>query len=217
MLTNIEINKEARVMFIDMNSFFASCEQQANYWLRKRPVAVCVYTCKNGFVISPSIEAKMRGIKLGMRLNEAIQICPDLVPLETHPQRYREIHKKIIRVLKKYSDEVIPKSIDEAIVNFNRHIYNKDLKNTALQIKKDINAHVGDWLKCSIGIAPNVFLAKLASDIKKPDGLTHIDHTNIDLITKVGIKRPSGNRAWNGRKIKKCRHLHSASNEIQHS
>lgn len=176
---------EARVLFIDMNSFFASCEQQTNYWLRGRPVAVCVYTGKYGCVIAPSIEAKKKGIKLGLRLNEAMKLCPDLVPLETNPDKYRTFHARIMNILKRYSDDVIPRSIDEAVVDLTsyKNIY-PDVVEVAKKIKKDINDEVGDWLKCSIGIAPNAFLAKLASDIQKPDGLTVIDPENIDAVLK---------------------------------
>lgn len=176
---------EARVLFIDMNSFFASCEQQTNYWLRGRPVAVCVYTGKYGCVIAPSVEAKKRGIHLGLRLNEAIKLCPDLVPLETNPDKYRTYHARIMNILKRYSDDVIPRSIDEAVVDLTsyKNIY-PDVVAVAKQIKKDILEEVGDYLKCSIGIAPNAFLAKLASDIQKPDGLTIIDHDNIDSVLK---------------------------------
>ena len=171
------------VMFIDMNSFFATCEQQVNFYLRNRPVAVCVYPGKYGCVIAPSIEAKKKGIKLGMRLNEAMKLCPDLVPLETHPNRYREYHKQIMNVLRKYSDDVIPKSIDEAVVNFASYkLVHKDLTEIANNIKHDIREGVGDYMKCSIGIAPNAFLAKLGSDIKKPDGLTVISPENIDDV-----------------------------------
>jgi DNA polymerase-4 len=174
---------EPYTLFVDMNSFFASCEQQVNYWLRGRPVAVCVYTGKYGCVIAPSIEAKQKGIKLGMRLDEAIKLCPDLVPLETRPERYREYHAKIIAVLKRYSNEVIPKSIDEAVVDLtNYKLIYKDPIVIAKKIKQDIKKDVGDWLKCSIGIAPNSFLAKLASDIKKPDGITLITPQNIDSV-----------------------------------
>lgn len=173
-------------MFIDMNSFFASCEQQVNYWLRGRPVGVCAYTGKFGCVIAPSIEAKKFGVKTGMRLNEAVQLCPDIVPLETHPNRYREYHIKIMNVLRRYSEDVIPKSIDEAIIDLTDYklIYKNlaDLERLAHKIKKDIHNDVGDWLKCSIGIAPNAFLAKLGSDLKKPDGLTVIIPENIDSI-----------------------------------
>lgn len=176
---------EARVLFIDMNSFFASCEQQTNYWLRGRPIAVCVYTGKYGCVIAPSIEAKKRGIKLGMRLNDAIKICPDLVPLETNPEKYRTFHARIMGILKRYSEDVIPKSIDEAIVDLSsyKNIY-PDVVKVAKEIKKNILDEVGDYLKCSIGIAPNAFLAKLASDIEKPDGLTLINPENIDSVLK---------------------------------
>src|SRR5436190_2661415 len=93
-------NPNKVVLFIDMNSFFASCEQQVNYWLRGRPVGICVYTGKFGCIISPSIEAKQKGVKTGMRLNDAMQLCPYLVPLETNPARYRDFHVKIMNVLK---------------------------------------------------------------------------------------------------------------------
>jgi DNA polymerase-4 len=166
-----------------MNSFFASCEQQTNYWLRGRPFGVCVYTGKFGCIIAPSIEAKKRGIKTGMRLNDAIVMCPELVPLEINSARYRDFHVKIIKVLKKYSDDVIPKSIDEAIVNLkNYKLIHKDVTEVAKKIKNDIKEKVGEWLQCSIGIAPNSFLAKLASDIEKPNGLVIINAENIDNI-----------------------------------
>ena len=181
----IQADSARRVLFVDMNSFFASCEQQENYWLRGRPVAVCVYTGKFGCIISPSVEAKRHGIKTGMRLNDAVKLCPELIPLETKPQRYREFHNKIIKVLKRYSENVIPKSIDEAIVDISDYalIY-KDPVVLAKTIKQDIKTDVGDWLKCSIGIAPNAFLAKLGSNIQKPDGLTCIFPENIDEVLK---------------------------------
>jgi DNA polymerase-4 len=173
------------ILFIDMNSFFATCEQQYNYYLRGRPVGVCVYTGKYGAIIAPSIEAKRFGVKTGMRLNDAMQLCPDLVPLETNSGRYREVHVKIMNVLRKYSGDVIPKSIDEAIVDLqhHKHLYKNldDMKRLANQIKGDIRG-IGDYLKCSIGIAPNAFLAKLASDLQKPDGLSIITPDNIDEV-----------------------------------
>lgn len=173
------------VLFVDMNSFFASCEQQDNYWLRGRPVGVCVYTGRQGCVIAPSTEAKLKGIKTGMRLDQAMLLCPDLVPIETHPNRYREYHSKIINVLREFSDDVVPKSIDEAVVDLtNYQLVYKDMQQTALAIKQAIKQKVGDWLRCSVGIAPNVFLAKLASDVQKPDGLTIITPDTIDDVLR---------------------------------
>jgi DNA polymerase-4 len=201
----------SRVLFIDMNSFFASCEQQDNFWLRERPVGVCVYTGKTGCIIAPSIEAKKQKVKTGMRLHEAIQLCPELVPVQTNPDRYRGYHVKIMAILKTYSNEVYPKSIDEAVVDLNGYeLLYPDVIQVAKSIKRDIREKVGDWLKCSIGIAPNAFLAKLASDLQKPDGLSIINPNNIDPIlsrlkltdmpgiakntaerlTKAGVKTP---------------------------
>lgn len=185
---------QSRVLFVDMNSFFASCEQQDNYWLRGRPVAVCVYTGKFGCVIAPSIEAKQAGVKTGMRLNEAVLLCKDLIPVETRPDRYRNYHVKIMQVLKTYCEEVYPKSIDEAIVDLsNYELIHKDMIKVAKDIKRDIQLKVGDWLKCSIGIAPNSFLAKLASDLQKPDGLTIINHNNLDsVLSRLKLTSLSG-------------------------
>ena len=184
-MNNNSLTHEHLVLFIDMNSFFASCEQQVNYHLRGRPVAVCVYTGKYGAIIALSIEAKKRGLKSFMRLDEAMKVCPDLVPLETNPQRYREFHIKILKVLKKYSEDVIPKSIDEAIMDISSYkLLYKDPLELAKKIKADIKKEVGDFLQCSIGIAPNAFLAKLATEIQKPNGLVRITPENIDEVLK---------------------------------
>jgi DNA polymerase-4 len=179
---SVEVKTESRVLFMDMNSYFARCEQQANYWLRGRPVGVCVYTGKYGCVISLSTEAKERGLKAGMRLNDAMALCPDLVPVESNPTRYREYHTKIINLLREYCKDVVAKSIDEAIINLG-HYDHLDPMTVAKQIKRAILERIGDWLTCSIGIAPNAFLAKLASVRgKKLDGLLMITHQNIDDI-----------------------------------
>jgi DNA polymerase-4 len=167
-----------------MNSYFARCEQQANYWLRNRPVGVCVYTGKYGCVISLSTEAKAMGLKAGMRLNDAMAVCPELVPVESNPARYREYHKKIIHILQEYSKDVVAKSIDEAIINLENYKH-LDPLTVAKQIKQDILTKVGDWLTCSIGIAPNAFLAKLGSVRgKKLNGLLMITPQNIDDILR---------------------------------
>ena len=184
----------ASVMFIDMNSFFASCEQQDDPSLRGKPVVVCTYKSPYSPIIAPSIEAKTFGIKTGMRTNEARKLCPHLVQVDTSPNKYREYHVKIMDVLKSYSQDVIPKSIDEAVINFkNYHLVYKDLHQVGLQIKEDIRTKVGDWLKCSIGLAPNTFLAKLASDIQKPDGFVTITPDTIDeVLSKLKLESLPG-------------------------
>ncbi|MBK7148839.1 MAG: DNA polymerase IV [Bacteroidetes bacterium] len=183
-----ETRNEANIMFVDMNSFFPSCEQQVNFWLRHRPVGVCVYTGKQGAVIALSTEAKKMGIKPA-RLDQIMPHHPEFVPLETNPARYREFHQKIIRVLGEFCDDVIPKSIDEAVLNFSTYrMIHTDLMKVAKDIKKRIKSDVGDWFTCSIGIAPNAFLAKLASNVVKPDGLTLISPENIDgVLDKLSL------------------------------
>ena len=175
-------NLKPTVMFVDMNSFFPSCEQQVNFWLRKRPVGVCVYTGQHGSVIALSKEAKAKGIKAD-RLSAIMTKHPEFVPLETNPNRYREFHKRIMKVLRSFSDDVIPFSIDEAAINFSSYqLVYKDMRELAKEIKAKIKEDVGDWFTCSIGIAPNEFLAKLGSELQKPDGLVAISPENIDEI-----------------------------------
>jgi DNA polymerase-4 len=174
------INNASIVMYIDMNSFFASCEQQRNPELRGKAIGVVTYDSPNACVIAPSIEAKKFGVKTGMRLTECRQYCPHIIPVTTHPAWYRQIHVDIIAILRKYCDDVIAKSIDEAVMNMTsyRLVY-KDLKVIGRQIKADIKEKY-DYLTCSIGIAPNSFLAKVATELQKPDGLIEITPENID-------------------------------------
>lgn len=176
------INLVPNVMFVDMNSFFASCEQQVNYWLRDRSIGVCVYTGRGGAVIALSKMAKKMGIKPD-RADAIMKMHPNFITLPTRPELYREYHVKIMKVLQSFSEDVIPKSIDEAVVNFKGYeLVYPDLVKTAKDIKQRIKNEVGDYLTCSIGIAPNAFLAKLATDIQKPDGLVVISPQNIDTV-----------------------------------
>lgn len=201
---SIHINTGGIVMYVDMNSFFASCEQQLDPALRGKPVGVCPYESPNAAVIAVSIEAKKLGITTGMRLIECRQICPQLIIRPSQPVKYRHFHIKIISVLKKYCNDVIPKSIDEAVLNFTSYklIY-KDFIAIAKQIKSDIKKEA-DYLKCSIGIAPNAFLAKLATDLQKPDGLVEITADNLDeYLKKLQLTDLPGVASGNERRLKK--------------
>ncbi len=167
-------------MYIDMNSYFASCEQQRHPELRDKPLGVLTYDSPNAAVIAASIEAKRFGVKSGMRLRDCRELCPQMLTISTHPAWYRQIHVDVMAILRSYCDDVIPKSIDEAVANFHSyHLVYKDLTEVARQIKADIAAKY-DYLKCSIGIAPNSFLAKVGTELQKPDGLVVITEDNID-------------------------------------
>jgi DNA polymerase-4 len=195
---------EALTMYIDMNSFFASCEQQDFPEYRDKPIGVCTYDSPMACVIAPSTEAKRYGVKTGMRLNDCRALCPQLIAVPTRPFRYRQIHVDIIEILGRYCDKenILAKSIDEAVLNFTsyRLVY-KDLKEIARQIKQDIKEKCGEYIKCSIGIAPNSFLAKLGTELQKPDGLVEITPENIDehlkklsLTDLPGIARNNARR-----------------------
>lgn len=200
----MEDNPDSIVMYIDMNSFFASCEQQDYPELRGKPIGVVTYNSPNACVIAPSVEAKKYGVKTGMRLKECRMLCPALIPVSGRPQRYRDYHVRIMQVLNNYCDDVLPRSIDEASMNFTsyRHVY-KDFRALALQIKDDLKKACGEYVKCSIGIAPNNFLAKLATELQKPDGLIEITRNNIDEhLSKLKLTDLPGIATANERRLK---------------
>ena len=200
---SIHINSGGIIMFVDMNSFFASCEQQMDRSLRGKPVGVCPYESPNAAVIAASLEAKALGIKTGMRLTECRIICPQLIIKSSQPVKYRHFHMAIMSVLKKYCGDVIPKSIDEAVMIFTsyKYIY-KDFETIAKKIKADITEKA-DYLKCSIGLAPNAFLAKLASGLQKPDGYVEITKDNLDdHLKKLNLTDLPGIAFGNEKRLK---------------
>lgn len=172
--------KKALIMHIDLNSCFATIEQQVNPLLRGKPVVVAAYSTPNAFILAPSIEAKRMGIKMGMRIRDAQEVIPGVIVRTPDPMLYRDVHMKFKKIFADYSPEVIPKSIDEAIIDFtpvaNLHT---DLRSVAKEIKYRMKTEIGEWIFCSIGIGTNMFLAKLGASLHKPDGLTLIDHTNL--------------------------------------
>ncbi len=193
------------VMYLDMNSYFASCEQQLNPELRNKPVGVITYDSPNACIIAPSMEAKKYGVKTGMRLGEGRQLCPHIIPVTTNPYQYRRIHVKIMEILHNYCDDVIARSIDEAVMNMSSYkLVYKDMQEVGRKIKADISREY-DWLKCSIGIAPNSFLAKLATEIQKPDGLVEITPENIDeKLSKLQLQDLPGIASRNERRLQLC-------------
>lgn len=183
------------ILHIDLNSCFATVEQQANPLLRNRPIAVAAYTSPNGCVLAPSIEAKRLGCKTGMRVKDCRQLCPNLVVMAADPQKYRYVHIKLKNILSSYTDKVLPKSVDEFVLDLSGTPSTKrGIELAAKEMKQRIKQELGDYLTVSIGIAPNRTLAKLAAGLQKPDGLVMIDKHNylsiyekIDLLDLPGI------------------------------
>ena len=157
-------------MLLDMNSFFATVEQQANPFFRDKPVGIVASHHKTSCLIAASKEAKKLGIKTGSVIWQAKKVCPDLILVKSEPAKYREVNRRVNKILDDYSDRIEHYSIDESFVDFNGA--KMDPLSAGLEIKQRIKKEVGEVLTCSIGIGQNKFLAKLGADLNKPDGLT---------------------------------------------
>jgi DNA polymerase-4 len=165
-----------RYLFIDMNSYFASVEQLDTPSLRGKPVGVAPVLAETSCCIAASYEAKKHGVKTGMGVRDARQLCPNIVIVEARPRRYVEIHHEIVAAVEKvlHVDKVM--SVDEmACKLLGQERETQAARHLGLDVKTVIREAVGESLTCSVGIGPNVMLAKVAADMQKPDGLTIIE------------------------------------------
>ena len=168
-------------LYIDLNSCFATIEQQSRPMLRGRPVAITNRLVPNSCIIAASYEAKAKGVKVGMRTREANALCPDLIYAETEPDKYIFVHQKLRKIMSDYSPAVTMKSIDEGVIDLSQapaHIYGRDRRELGLEIKQRLKTEIGCHMRCNVGIASNRFLAKLAGELHKPDGLDEITPAN---------------------------------------
>jgi DNA polymerase-4 len=188
--TDLPFNpKPPTILHLDLNSCFATIEQQANPKLRGKPVAVAAYTTPSGCIIAPSVEAKRLGVRLGMRVKDGKMICPHLIVLPPDPWKYRNVHLSLKNLLKTYTDLVFPRSIDEFVLDLEGFpAYAKGMLEVGKEIKERIKKEIGDWLTVSVGIGPNRFLAKTAASLHKPDGLDVIDRNNyLDIYARLKL------------------------------
>jgi len=181
--------RSSTIMHIDLNSCFATIEQQANPLLRGKAVAVAAYTTPAGCIIAPSIEAKRCGIKVGMRVGEGKLLCPGLVVLSPDPHKYRNVHLALRTLLGGYTENLSPKSIDEFVLDLQGYpAFQKGIWNVAKEIKQRIKSEIGEAITVSVGLGPNRFLAKLASNLHKPDGLDEINKDNFyDIYSSLAL------------------------------
>ena len=169
-----------RCLYVDFNSFFASVEQEDDATLRGKPVGVVPVVSETTCCIAASIEAKRHGIGTGTLVSDAREKYPDIVLAEARPARYVEVHHELLELI----EDCIPyqrpaASIDEvACLLIGRERQRDNAIEIAQRIKRRI-AERFEWIKCSIGIAPNRFLAKTASDMQKPDGLVVLEETEL--------------------------------------
>lgn len=170
------------IIHIDLNSCFATIEQQARPRLRGRPVAIVNRRTEHTMIVTASYEAKALGVKLGMRLKDAKKLCPDLIGLESDPPKYRFVYHKLMNIMSDYSAHVRMKSIDEGVIDFadsTAALKNRDLKDIGWEIKQRLWSEVGSAMNCNVGIATNRFLAKTAASLHKPNGLDEITAENL--------------------------------------
>jgi DNA polymerase-4 len=168
-----------RSLFVDFNSYFASVEQQEDAVLRGRPVGVVPVLAETTCCIAASVEAKTFGVRTGTLVHEARKLCPQIAIVEARPALYVDYHHRLKDAIETCIPVDYVGSIDEVACEL---IGRERQRDNAVAIARKIKAAVsaaGDWLRCSIGIAPNHFLSKTASDMQKPDGLTVLEATDL--------------------------------------
>ena len=167
-------------LILDLDSFFASVEQQLVPRLRGRAMAVVPVLSDSTSCIAASKEAKRFGVKTGTRVREARQLCPEIVFVESRPKIYTEFHQRFVAALESQIQIAEVMSIDEAWCLLPRSVSTRaQAEQFSRRLKTTLTAHMGEWITYSIGIAPNRFLSKLASDIGKPDGLFIIEQQDL--------------------------------------
>lgn len=159
------------ILHVDMDAFFAAVEQRDRPELRGRPVVVGAPPDKRGVVAAVSYEARVFGIRSAMPSAEAARRCPAAVFLPPDFARYRQASRAVFAVFDRYTPLVEPLSVDEAFLDVtgSRRLLGTGPE-IARRIKADVRRETG--LTASVGVATNKFLAKLASELEKPDGLT---------------------------------------------
>ncbi len=172
-------------LFLDLNSYFASVEQQLRPELRNRPVAVVPVKAETTCAIAASYEAKAFGVRTGTQVAEARRLCPGIVLVEARHEIYVEYHKRIIEAVEQCVPVAAVCSIDEMACRLlGREQPLRHALKLARQIKATIRRDVGETLCCSIGLAPNRYLSKVASDMDKPDGLVALTPDILDTALR---------------------------------
>jgi DNA polymerase IV len=168
-----------RILHIDMDAFYASVEQRDNPVIRGKPVVVGGDPTKRGVVAAASYEARSYGVRSAIPMSRAVRLCPALIIVRPDFQKYRSVSEQVFRIYRDVTPLVEPLSLDEAYLDVTENAWHETLGvNVAKRIKDAIRTTTG--LTASAGVAPNKFLAKIASGWQKPDGLTVIAPERIE-------------------------------------
>ena len=183
------------ILHIDMDHFFAACEEKTNPSLKGKPIVVGSDPKQGkgrGVVSTCSYESRKYGIKSGMPISKAYSLNPNAIFLPVNFRLYNEISFRIMKMLKNYSHKFQQISIDEAYLDITERIDSFDeAKELALQIKKEIMQIEG--LTCSVGISVNKLIAKIASEFNKPDGITIVKEYEIKgFLEPLGVRKLYG-------------------------
>ena len=173
------------IMHIDLNSCFATIEQQSRPMLRGRPVAVLNRKTPGTPIITASYEARICGVKVGMKFGEAQRLCPRLIWLDSDPPKYRYVYHQLLRIMGDYSPAVTMKSIDEGVIDFaqaTEAVRACGLETIGREIKQRLRDEVGCWMRCNVGISTNRWWAKMAASLHKPDGLDVVTGENAQAV-----------------------------------
>jgi DNA polymerase IV len=174
---------DLNIFHIDMNTFFLAVELNLHPDLRKYKTAVAYSSESRSVILSASYEVRKSGVRAGMAVKLAKAKCPEMLLLEPHHELYGDISSGIHKILEAFSPECEMASIDEAFLDVKS---TKKLFGNQIRIARAIKKKIWDQYKltCSIGIAPNKLIAKMGSDMKKPDGLTVLTRQTFLQISK---------------------------------
>src|SRR3989475_4234836 len=181
-----------RIVHIDMDAFYASVEQRDDPSLRGKPVAVGGQPNRRGVVAAASYEARAFGVRSAMSMARAASLCPSLVIVPPDFARYKAASNAVFGIFREVTPLIEPLSLDEAYLDVTENAWGETLATpVARRVKDRIRADTG--LTASAGVAPNKFLAKIASGWKKPDGLTVISPGRVEpFLSRLPVGAPWG-------------------------
>ena len=193
-----------KIIHIDMDAFYASVEQRDNPDYQGKPIAVGGSPHgRGGVVATASYEARKFGVRSAMPSKKAVQLCPEVIFVRPRFAVYKEVSQKIREIFGRYTDLIEPLSLDEAYLDVTQ---DKQNIGSAIEIAKLIKQAIKDELQltASAGVSINKFVAKIASDMNKPDGLTFIGPSNIEsFMEKLAVEKFFGVGKVTAEKMKK--------------
>jgi DNA polymerase-4 len=203
-MENEAVIKQRKIIHIDMDAFYASIEQRDNPEYQGKPIVVGGSPeGRGGVVATASYEARRFGIHSAMPSKKALQLCPDVIFVRPRFDAYKEASRKIREIFRRYTDLIEPLSLDEAYLDVTNDKLNIG---SAIEIAKQIKQAIKDelHLTASAGVSVNKFVAKIASDLQKPDGLTFIGPSKVEsFIEKLPVEKFFGVGKVTAEKMKK--------------